>query len=72
MTTNQPRARLFDFMHNQTTSPRIVEFGPYTTEQEASEAFQRTYGYWAEPFGAVDWHGPETVSMSRSMARNND
>lgn len=24
------------------------EFGPYDTEDEAKEAFQRRYGYWPE------------------------
>jgi hypothetical protein len=27
---------------------RFVEFGPYETEDEAKEAFQRRFGFWPE------------------------
>ena len=47
------RTYLFDYRG------REVEFGPYLSEYEAKEAFQRLYGYWpAAAIASALWVKP--------------
>ena len=41
--------KVYTFNHNRNGGSGQVEYGPYPSECDAKEAFQRHLGYWPNP-----------------------